>query len=141
MELDTSGFTCALDNPLLAGMQGLLFINGLFFLISLFLILHRFVSHRATLPSWCSAYAVAALSVHSFWLLSSLFVVFMVAGSPYEDVFSYLVSPEFLLVAAPSLFGLLLALRIRRHGAPDWAPSLALRPSATPSGPHPAPRA
>jgi hypothetical protein len=132
MELDTGGFACALDNPIIAGMQGLLFINGLLFLVSLLLVSRRLAFRRPALPSWCRAYSVAALAVHCFWLLMSILVVVEVAGSAYDDVFAYLVSPEFLLVAAPSLLGFALALRVRHHAAPDWAPSLALQPSTAP---------
>ncbi len=141
MEIDTGGSLCALDNPIVAGMQGLLVLNLVLCAASGLLLVVRTVLPGKALPQWCRAYSIAALSVHGFWIVSPILLAIAVAASGHDSALSFLVSLEFLFFVGPSLLGLAFALQVRRRVAPDWVPPLSVSPSPTLGDTDPSARA
>ena len=141
MELDTGVSLCALDNPVVAGMQGLFALNLVLCAVSALLLVLRTFRPGKALPPWCRAYSIAALSVHGFWIATPVLLVLAVAAEGHDSAISFLVSLEFLFFVGSSFIGLLLALQVRRRVEPEWVPALPLSPSSTLGEHDPAPRA
>ena len=131
MELEPAGSLCALDNPVVAGMQLLLLGNVLVCAFSAILLVLRLSLRRNSLPSWCRAFSVAALALHGGWVLFSVFVFLAISMDALQEGVLFLTSLEFAFVATPSVLGFILALRLRHHAAPDWAPSILLTSSTS----------
>ena len=141
MEFDTSHSLCALDNPVVAGMQFFHLVNLALCGASALLLLFRLLRHAPALPPWCRAFSVAAIAVHGFWCLVSVFVLSAGFVHSVEDGATFLLSQAFALITASSFLGLVLAWRVRHYAATDWTPALTVPSASTSEAPDPVPHA
>ena len=132
MEMDLGGSMCALDNPVVGGMQLFLLVNGILCAFSAVVLCFLRVRRLPALPSWCRAYSTAALSVHAFWAALTGLVLWSVFSHSADEALVFLSSLAFASVAGPSAIGLFLAAAIRRRAATDWTPPLIAGPTTAP---------
>jgi hypothetical protein len=132
---------CALDNPIVAGMQLFLVVNFLLLAVSTFLLLFKRLRRSPSLPPWCRAFSVAAIAVHVFWSLFCLLTLAALFAESPDEAAVFLLSPELAVFLVPSLLGVVLGWRVRHHAATDWTPALFSPPSAPTSAPGPSPHA
>jgi hypothetical protein len=141
MEIDTGQTLCALDNPIVAGMQLFLVVNFVLCAISALLLLFRLLRRNPALPSWCRALSIAAFAVHGFWCLVSVFVLSASFVESPDEAAIILLSFGFALVTGTSLLGLILAWRLRHHAAVEWTPALFAPSASSPQAPGVLPHA
>ncbi len=141
MEFEVSQPLCALENPIVAGMQLFLLVNFLLLAVSTLLLLFKRLRHAPSLPPCCRAFSVAAIAVHVFWCLFCLLTLAALSAESPDEAAAFLVSPELAIFLVPSLLGIVLGWRVRHYAATDWTPALFSPPSAPTSAPEPLPHA
>ncbi len=129
-------------NDLSEGFQLLLFLNVAFACLSFALLAVRPILPGRRFPSSVGHWPVLAISLHAAFLLLGFAVMATVVTSAADNLLQFLGSGDSLLLFPSSLFGIPLAIGVRRHTSPESTPTLFVTPpDSTPSPSSSVPRA